>query len=171
MSRQIITQQNIISVLKYIGFYSLFILSVLFSLSNDRTFSILPDFSIIVIFFLCYFWFYNKTVFQAPLNLFLFGTVIDTYTLMPIGLSSFILLLSYKITEIVKSLFVVEENLFVFVRDCFIFTLLFYILRWFLFSYYMEHFYSFKYVLFDIIKNIVFCALIRFLYIKYKKNV
>lgn len=171
MSRQIITQQNIISVLKYIGFYSLFILSVLFSLSNDRTFSILPDFSIIVIFFLCYFWFYNKTVFQAPLNLFLFGTVIDTYTLMPIGLSSFILLLSYKITEIVKSLFVVEENLFVFIRDCFIFTLLFYILRWFLFSYYMEHFYSFKYVLFDIIKNIVFCALIRFLYIKYKKNV
>lgn len=171
MSRQIITQQNIISVLKYIGFYSLFILSVLFSLSNDRTFSILPDFSVIVIFFLCYFWFYNKTVFQAPLNLFLFGTVIDTYTLMPIGLSSFILLLSYKITEIVKSLFVVEENLFVFIRDCFIFTLLFYILRWFLFSYYMEHFYSFKYVLFDIIKNIVFCALIRFLYIKYKKNV
>lgn len=171
MSRQIITQQNIISVLKYIGFYSLFVLSVLFGLSNNRTFGMLPDFSIIVVFFLCYFWFYNKTVLQAPLNLFLFGAIIDTYTLMPIGLSSFILLLSYKITEVIKSLFVVEENIFVFVRDCFIFTLLFYILKWFLFSYYMEHFYSFKYVLFDIVKNIMFCGLVRFLYIKYKRNV
>lgn len=171
MVKHIFSQDKISLILKYIGIYSIFVLSVIFCLSNNRTTSMFPDFGMVIIFFLCYIWFHIKSIFQAPINLFLFGLVIDAYTYMPIGLSSFSLLLAYKLTEIERMFLFTDENNISFIRDCFVFMFLFYVVKWFLFSFYMENFYLFRYVFFDIIKNLFVCILIRILYTKFRKNV
>lgn len=171
MKKQILSQENINIILKYCCVYSCFIISIIFNSINNTPFSIAPDIGIILIFFLYNIWFLNKSKFQAPINLFLFGAIIDTYTFMPIGLTSLTLLMAYKITNLIKMFLVNDDFIIFFIRDCFVFIFLFFIIKWFLFSYYMENFYSFKYVFWDIVKNIFYCILFRLIYFKFKKNV
>lgn len=156
---------------KYLFLYSAFIFSVLLFLSSNREFSILPDLSIILLFFVCNKWISDGVVYMAPLSLFVFGIIIDSCTFVPIGITSFTLLIVYKTFCFIKSLLMNDDCLLFFLRDCLIFMFLFFIIKWFLFSYYKEHFYLIKYVIFDIIKEVLYCLLIKIVYKNISKNV
>lgn len=168
---RILSQKNINIILKYVCVYSVFIISVLFSLKGGVLFKLLPDIGVIMMFFL-YIWFNEPdSVYDAPINLFIFGIVIDTYTFMPIGLTSTSLLLSYKLVNIVRSFLITNDHIIYFIRDCIIFIFSLYTIKWFLFSYYKENFYLFRYIILNIIKDIFYCVLIYLLYKKFKENV
>ncbi|MBR2141483.1 MAG: hypothetical protein IJ853_03950 [Rickettsiales bacterium] len=171
MARNVLTEGNIGIVLRYFYTYSIFILSVIFSLRGSRTFSLWMDISTVVICFLCSFWFQKKSDNEAYINLFLFGMILDTYTFMPIGLSSFSLLITYKVVSIIRSFLSNGYYVLSFARDCSMFIFLFFTLKWFIFSYYNEVFYNFGYVFFNTVKNTLYCVLLCLIYKKFRKDV
>lgn len=160
------------NILKYLVIYFLFVLFILLNKSQNNLYfviNILPNFDILLIFFI-FVWFDKKQII-SKYNLFLFGLIIDTFNFLPLCLTSLTLLLVYKIVKFLKTYFIQENYTIYFIRDNVIFMLLYFILQWFFLSFYENNFFSFKYVFISIIKNIVYSILIYLLYKKLTKNV
>lgn len=156
----------------YVLLYFAFISFSLISKSQNNLyfiFNLLPNFDIIFIFVL-FFWCKDKFEFSVY-NLFFFGIIIDTFRFLPVGLTSLTLLIVYKIVEVSRNYFMVEDQFVYFLRDNTLFVVLFFILQWFIFSLFKTNFFSFGYVFLNIIKNIFFSGLLYLVYKKYFKYV
>lgn len=157
-------------VLKYLLFYSLFIFFIISASSNNFILSLLPSLSLPLIFFMFVFSSKGDTLYP-PINLLFLGLIIDTYSFLPLFLSSFTLLLSYKISLLLKGLFVSDDHFVYLLRDATMFMVLFFVLRWFILSYYNENFYPFVDVLVDTIVNIIYSVVIYLISNRLLKNV
>lgn len=154
------------TILKYFIFYSIFIFFVVSGSSSNILLKTIPDMSVTLIFFK-FLW--NEDMYP-PINLFILGLIIDTYTFVPLFLSSFCLLLSYKITLLLKNFLVSDKYFIYLVRDSSIFIVLFFTLKWFVLSYYNSVFFSFYDTILNIIFNIIYCAIIYIIYNKTLNN-
>ena len=167
---KIIFKNRLDVLLKYIIFYSIFIFFVIFSVSNNVLLRAIPNLTLPMIFF-TFIWLNNRRIFYPPVNLLLLGLIMDTYSFLPLFLTSFVLLISYKLTLLVKKFLVNDNYIMYLIRDCVMFMFLFFVIRWFILSYYNENFYPFFDVLFDITLNIIYCTFIYIFFNKFLKNV
>ncbi|MDR1499347.1 MAG: hypothetical protein LBS34_03615 [Rickettsiales bacterium] len=130
---------------------------------------LLPNFDVIVIFYL-FVWFKNKLISQN--NLFLFGLIIDTFDFLPLGMTSLVLLLSYEMIKTLKFYSINDDYLMYFLRDNIVFMLSFFILQWFFLSFYKNDFLTFGVVATNIVKNVIYSTLFYLFYKKFfEKNV
>lgn len=156
------------NVIKYICLYFIFISFSLVSKSQNNLyfiFNLLPNLDIIFMFAL-FFWCSDRIEF-SKYNLFFFGLIIDTFRFLPLGLTSLTLLLVYKLMEISRNYFMVEDRFIYFLRDSAMFVVLFFVIQWFIFSLFKTNFFSFGYVFLSILKNIFFSSLLYLVYKKY----
>ena len=163
------TKSNLDIILKYFTFYSLFIFFIVFNSSSNFLLKMLPDFSMTLIFF-NFLWNKNSNLYSV-INLFILGLIMDVYSFTPMFLSSFCLLLTYKIFFIIKNFLVNDKYLIYFVRDTFIFFITFFVIKWFILSYYNLNFLPFSDTLFNIIFNILYCIVFYIFYNKAINNV
>lgn len=167
---KIVFKNKLDVLLKYVVFYSVFIFFVVFNVSNNILLKSIPNFSLPMIFF-TFIWLHNKNIFYPPINLLLLGLIIDAYNFLPLFLTSFTLLVSYKLTLLVKKFLVNDNYIMYLIRDCVIFMVLFFVLRWFILSYYNENFYPFFSIVFDVILNIIYCVFTYVFFNKFLRNV
>ncbi len=169
MARNLI---KLFNVFKYVVIYFVFTLLLLLNKTQNNlyfVFDLLPNLDTIFTFFI-FIWLEKKIQF-SKYNLFVFGLIIDTFNFLPLGLSSISLLFTYKIIELLRNYFIVDDHFIYFLRDSSLFSSVYFITQWFVFSFYESNFFSFKFTFYNIIKNIVFSNLLYLIYKKYLKNV
>ena len=167
---KVVFGNKIDKMLKYVIFYSIFTFFIVFNVSNNFLLNLVPDFTLPMIFF-AFIWPNNKKLLYPPINLLLLGLLIDTYNFLPLFVSSFTLLISYKIMSLIKKFLVSDNYMIYLLRDSTIFMFIFFTLRWFIISYYNENFYQFYGILLDILINIIYCVIFYSIFNKYLKNV
>ncbi len=163
---------KLFNVFKYVVIYFVFTLLLLLNKTQNNlyfVFDLLPNLDTIFTFFI-FIWLEKKIQF-SKYNLFVFGLIIDTFNFLPLGLSSISLLFTYKIIELLRNYFIVDDHFIYFLRDSSLFSSVYFITQWFTFSFYESNFFSFKFTFYNIIKNIVFSNLLYLIYKKYLKNV
>ena len=169
MARNLI---KLFNVFKYVVIYFVFTLLLLLNKTQNNlyfVFDLLPNLDTIFTFFI-FIWLEKKIQF-SKYNFFVFGLIIDTFNFLPLGLSSISLLFTYKIIELLRNYFIVDDHFIYFLRDSSLFSSVYFITQWFVFSFYESNFFSFKFTFYNIIKNIVFSNLLYLIYKKYLKNV
>lgn len=155
--------EKLFRIIKYLLIYSLFIFFTLFSKIPCWLFGFFrffPDINLILIFIVILWLEENKI---SKNNLFFFGLIIDILSDTPLGLSSACLLISCRLTEILRSYMMKDENLSYFIRDLSIYLILCYISKWFILSYYKNIIYPIKPIIFIYIKDIICSIMIYFL--------
>ncbi len=163
---------KLFNIFKYILIYFVFILLLLLNKTQNNlyfVFDLLPNLDTIFMFFI-FIWLERKIQF-SKYNLFVFGLIIDTFNFLPLGLSSISLLFTYKMIELLRNYFIVDDHFIYFLRDSSLFASIYFITQWFIFSFYENNFFSFKFTFFNIIKNIIFSNLLYLIYKKYLENV
>lgn len=163
--------EKLFRIIKYLVIYSLFIFFTLFSKISCWLFEFFRFFSDLnlIIIFIVILWLEENKI--SKNNLFFFGLIIDTLGDTPLGLSSISLLISYKVTEILKSYMIKDQNLPYFIRDLSIYLILYSTSKWFIFSYYKNILFPIKPIIYIYIKNIICGIMIYFLCKKIIKNV
>ena len=117
-------------------------------------FKYLPDFDLLFIYYIFFIMNFNHFFY---IHLLLFGFILDTFTFLPVGVSSLTLLITYKLYFIARSFtFNVDNDIFCNLRDLFIFYFIFFISRWFILSIYNTNFLSIFEILKLIFKNVFY---------------
>lgn len=163
------SENKIDIIVRYFIFYSIFIFFVIFSNSSNILLKMLPNLCITLIFFK-FLW--NKNIdLYSSINLFLLGLIMDSYTFVPMFLSSFCLLVSYRLFFLIKKFLVNDTYFIYFIRDVSIFMIIFFVLKWFVLSYYSLNFLPFFTFLLNILFNVVYCVIFYIFGNKFLNNV
>ena len=148
------SENKIDIIVRYFIFYSIFIFFVIFSNSSNILLKMLPNIDL-----------------YSSINLFLLGLIMDSYTFVPMFLSSFCLLVSYRLFFLIKKFLVNDTYFIYFIRDASIFMIIFFVLKWFVLSYYSLNFLPFFTFLLNILFNIVYCVIFYIFGNKFLNNV
>lgn len=153
--------KRFVFISKYLIFYFIFISTIFITkipLYNNITYEYMPELSIIIIFIGALF---KNNKFISYFHIFLLGIFFDTLNLLPIGLTSFCWLISYKIISSLMNYFLDNKSIASNLRNFVIFMIISYLLKIFIMYFIFNTNYSFSYFFISIIVN-SFYALIFF---------